>query len=100
MRQIRLKKRTEKKMKWAVNAYREWRDERLKSYEYDYAIFMSNLDDLKCLEKEKFEYSMIRFIAEVTKSKGEGPYPGRTLYQLCTSIQKYLNVKKIPLEIS
>ena len=38
---------------------------------------------------------MIRFIPEVTKKTGEA-YPGRTLYQLCSSIQKYLNVNKIP----
>ena len=42
---------------------------------------------------------MIRFIPEVTKVNGEGLYPGKTLYQLCTSIQKYLNINKIPWKL-
>ena len=99
LRQIQLKKRTEKKMKWAVKAYQEWRNERLQTFTYDYPIFMSNLDDLGSLEKDNFEYSMMRFVPEVTKSKGKGAYPGRTLYQLCTSIQKYLNINRIPWKL-
>ena len=97
--QIRLKNRTEKKMYWGVNAYNEWCDDRLKNYNYDYPIYMAHLRKLETLEKENFEYAMVRFIPEVTKSKGDGPYPGQTLYQLCTSIQKYLNVNKIPWKI-
>ena len=31
----------------------------------------------------------------MTKSKGEGLYPGKTLYQMIVAIQKYLNVNKI-----
>ena len=99
LKQIRLKKRSEKKMYWGVNAYNEWREERLRTFNYDYAIYMADLKNLETLEKENFEYAMVRFIPEVTKSKGKGPYPGRTLYQLCTSIQKYLNVNKIPWKI-
>ena len=42
---------------------------------------------------------MCYFIPEMTKSKGEGLYPGRTLYQLCMAIQKYLNYNKVPWKI-
>ena len=38
---------------------------------------------------------MCRFIAEVKKKKGEGEFPGRTLYQLCVAIQSYLKKNKI-----
>ena len=38
---------------------------------------------------------MCRFIPEVMKQKGSGPYPGKTLYQLVVTIQKYLNINKI-----
>ena len=96
LKQIHLKKRTEKKMYWGgVNAYNEWRDERLRSYNYDYPIYMADLQNLSTLTKENFQYAMIRFIPEVTKISGDGLYPGRTLYQMCTSIQKYLNINKI-----
>ena len=31
----------------------------------------------------------------MTKTRGEGPYPGKTLYQLIAAIQKHLWVHKI-----
>ena len=99
LQQIQLKKRTEKKMYWGVNAYNEWRDERLRSYNYDYPIYMADLNNLPALTKENLEYAMVRFIPEVTKVNGDGDYPGRTLYQLCTSIQKYLHVNRLPWKI-
>ena len=94
-----MKKRSEKKMYWGVNAYTEWREERLRSFNYDYPIYMADLNNLETLQKDNFEYAMIRFIPEVTKVNGEGLYPGKTLYQLCTSIQKYLNINKIPWKL-
>ena len=60
---------------------------------------MADLNDLPNLTKENFEYAMLGFIPKVTKSKGGGNYPGRTLYQLYTAIQKYLNINKIPWKI-
>ena len=99
LRQTQLKKRTEKKMFWGVNAYVQWREERLKSFNYDYPIFMADLNNLETLEKENLVYALVRFIPEVTKLNGEGVYPGKTLYQMCTSIQKFLNVNNIPWKI-
>ena len=86
-------------MYWGVNAYVQWREERLRTFNYDYAIYMADLNKLETLEKDNFQYAMIRFIPEVTKVNGDGEYPGRTLYQLCTSIQKYLNINNIPWKI-
>ena len=42
-------------------------------------------------------------LAEVTKMKDGSDYPGKTLYQLCVSIQKYLckmvNIERLLKEI-
>ena len=62
-------------------------------------IFYADLDDLPNLKLENFRHAMCFFIPEVTKSKGEGLYPGKTLYQMCMAIQKYLNVNKIPWKV-
>ena len=99
LKKIKLKKRTEAKMNWGVTAYNEWRDDRLYNFNYDVAIYYADLRNLKELTTENFVHAMCRFIPEVTRKKGEGPYPGRTLYQMYTSIQKYLNVNKIPWKI-
>ena len=94
-----LKRRTEAKMNWGVKAYNEWRDERLHNFNYDVGIYYADLRDLANLKLENLRHALCYFIPEVTKSKGEGLYPGHTLYQLCMSIQKYLNVNKIPWKI-
>ena len=67
----------------------------MKIFNYDVAIYFSDLSDLTNLTLENFCHALCYFIPEVTKSKGEGQYPGSTLYQLVVAIQKYLNVNKI-----
>ena len=54
-----------------------------------------NLNDLESLTKENLQHALCRFIPEATKSRGEGPYPGATLYQMIVAIQKYLFVNKL-----
>ena len=98
LKQIKLKKRSEKKMYWGVTTYNDWRNAHFQTFNYDYSIYMADINNVDQLDKDNFEYSMIRFIPEVTKKTGEA-YPGRTLYQLCSSIQKYLNVNKIPWKL-
>ena len=89
-------KRSFSKLQWGVRAYREWREYRLESEDgYDEIIFRVNLDDLSMLTKEDLEYSLCRFVPEVRKKKGEGDFPGKTLYQLCSAIQSYLKKNKI-----
>ena len=95
LKKIRLKKRTEAKMNWGVKSYNAWREQRLIDFNYDPGIFFADLNDLANLNKENFEHAMCRFIPEVTKSRGEGLYPAKTLYQLVVAIQKFLNVNKI-----
>ena len=99
LKQVTMKKRSESKMNWAVKAYNEWHDTRLHNFNYDVGIYYADLNDLPNLTLENFRHAMCYFIPEVTKSKGEGLYPGRTLYQMCVAIQKYLNVNKIAWKI-
>ena len=68
-------------MYWGVNAYNEWCNEQLRTFNYDYAIYMVDLNNLQTLEKETLEYALVHFIPEVTKVNGDGAYPGHTLYQ-------------------
>ena len=95
LKKLKLKKRTEAKMNWGIRAYNDWREQRLVNFKYDVGIFYADLKDLESLTKENFQHNMCRFIPEVTKSHGNGPYPGKTLYQLVIAIQKYLNINKI-----
>ena len=93
--QIMLKKKTEAKLNWAVNTYTEWRNDRLYNFNYNVGIYYGNLKKLEELIKENLEHALCRFIPEVTKVKGDGPYPGKTLYQMIVAIQKYLNINKL-----
>ena len=96
LKKEQIPKRSFSKLKWGVRAYREMREHRLgNEHGYDDVIFQSNIDKLHELVKDKFEYSMCRFVAEVRKKKGKGQFPGRTLYQLCVAIQSYLKKNKI-----
>lgn len=95
LKKVNLKKRTEAKINWAVTAFNEWHEERLTNFNYNVAIYECNLNELETLTKENLNHAMCRFIPEVNRKKGDGLHPGRTLYQLVTSIQKYLHVNKL-----
>ena len=95
LKQIQLKKKTESKVKWAVRAYIDWRNDRLKNFKYDVGIYEADLENLATLTKENLLHALCHFVPEVTKVKGEGLFPGHTLYQMVSAIQKYLVVNKI-----
>ena len=44
---------------------------------------------------KNFQHAMCRFVPEMTKVKGDGPFPGKTVYQMVVAIQKYLHINKI-----
>ena len=48
------------------------------------------LNDIPKLTKENLEFALCRFVCEVRKSKEDGEYPGRTLYQMISAIQNHL----------
>ena len=95
LKQVKLKKNSEAKVDWAVSAYIDWRDEHLTNFHYDAPIYFANLLELETLEKNNLNHALCRFIPEVTRKRGEGPYPGATLYQMIVAIQRYLFVNKI-----
>ena len=99
LKRIKLKPKTEAKVNWGVNAYNEWRNYRLETFNYDVAIYYADLCNLEELTKANLNSALCRFTPEVTKQKGDGPYPGRTLYQMICAIQKHLNVNKLPWKL-
>ena len=88
-----LKRRTFNKMQWAVKAFTEWRSQRLASNSDNVQcdIFHANLHDTSVLTKQQFKNSMCMFIPEVTKIHDGSDYPGKALYEMVTSIQKFLH---------
>ena len=95
LKQVKLKKKSDVKVDWAVSAYIDWRNDRLEKFQYDPAIYYVDLLDLENLTKENLSHALCHFIPEVTRKRGDGPYPGATLYQLVVAIQHYLFVNKI-----
>ena len=100
LKQIKLKKKSEAKIDWAVNCYIEWRAERLDKFQYDPAIYFADLSNLETIEKANLSHALCRFIPEVTKKRGEEAYPGATLCQMIVAIQRFLVVNKIKLKLS
>ena len=91
-----LKKHTYSKMQWGVGAYNQWRQQRLSDVvNYDVMILEVNLEDLRSLSKRALCHSLCRFIPKVTKVCDGTDYPGKTLYEMITSIQKFLHQNKI-----
>ena len=81
-------------MNWEVNCYNKWHEVRLKE-NFDPIIEKCDLQKLDNFTKSELEHTLSCFIPEVTKSKGEGPYPGKTLYEMIVSIQKHLTVNNL-----
>ena len=87
-----IKKRTFSKMQWGVRAYCDWRSQRLSDViNFDVKIDEADLLNVQKLCPNAFIHSMCRFIPEVTKVRDGSDYPGKTLYEMVTCIQKYLH---------
>ena len=94
MMEVTYRDRTEAKMRWAVELYKDWREMRLDHVDYENEIFDADIDNPN-LGKSDFEFALCRFICEVKKAKDQGDYPGHTLYQIVCSILNYLCKKNI-----
>ena len=95
MMEINYQECTEAKIRWAVKCYNDWRQMRLDRVDYDDEILESDLNDVKNLKKDSFEFALCRFICEVRKSRSDGEYPAKTLYQLSCALQNYLRKNEI-----
>ena len=64
---------------WAVRAYQEWRESRLGESEMiDAIIEQTDLYNVLSLKQENLQYSLCRFIPEVTKVKDGTDYHAKT----------------------
>ena len=95
MMELNFQRRTETKIKWAIQCYCDWRDVKLDTEDCPSEILYADLCDTATLTKENLEFALCRFIVEVKKSR----YPGRTLYQMACAIQSHLRKKKISCKI-
>ena len=80
---------SQRKIKWAVNLYCEWRRNRIGKAFCPNQIINSNLDLLFQLTQVDLAYSLCRFIREVKKLDGSD-YPPNTLREMIVMIQMYL----------
>ena len=94
LKQMQVKPNTMSNVNWAVSSYNRWRNERLYSNEYDYGIYAADINQPDKLQKDNLVHALCYFIPEITKVSGEA-YPGKTLYQLIVSLQKYLETKRL-----
>ena len=58
LKQVQLKKKTEAKLNWAVTAYVEWRNEHLRTFHYDPAIYFADLTKLDTLEQANLQHAL------------------------------------------
>lgn len=88
-------KRTDEKVKWAVNRYTAWWEQRTtsKTTTCDRRIRHSRLQYCDELKREYVCYALKRFLTEVRKKNNEGDYPGKTLYELIIMLQFQLEGK-------
>ena len=95
MMEFSFEARSEAKIKWAVRAFRDWRNVKLDSEECEEDILFSDIDEPSCLSKDRFEVALCRFIVEVKKYKEDEDYPGRTLYHMACALQNHLKKHNI-----
>ena len=62
MMELTYEVRSEAKIKWAVKAYRDWREMKLDDTECEEEIIFSDIDEVSMLTKERFEIALCRFI--------------------------------------
>ncbi len=77
----------DKKLRWAVNMYESWRDQRNRVP--DYCPITASLSDMSTVNKTNLSYGMVHFLSEVLKVNSE-EFPAKTLYEITVCIQMYM----------
>ena len=75
---------TNKKIRWVVKMYNEWRSYRNSQPNLDNIVM--DFDDVSSITKESLVFVMCRFLTEVKKLDGS-EFPGRTLYDILICVQ-------------
>ena len=81
---------SQKKMKWAVNMYSEWRRNRLANGMCPQQLIDCNLDLLGSFHQSQLSFALSRFIVEVRRLDGK-EYPPNTLREIIVCIQMFLH---------
>ena len=77
---------TEKKIKWAVKMYHDWRSFR---HENGFENIACDLDEKDTITYENLVFALVRFLTEVKKVDGSD-FPGKTLYEILICLQFHL----------
>ena len=64
------------KIRWAVNAFKEWQQTETAKYSPDISPIVVDIDDMT---KDELNYSISRLICEATKVDGS-EYPSETIH--------------------
>ncbi len=83
-------KNMEQKILWAVNLYKMWWFQRVRSPDCDPRIRWCNIDERQTLNLSNLCVALCHFITEI-KHKDGTDYPGQTLYQITIMLQLYLD---------
>ena len=76
-----------------MKVFDEWKKQRNDAVlEQDYSGEPVIQQDIDEMSDEMLDFTLARFVAEVRKEDGQ-EYPGKTLYEILSSIQMYLRVQ-------
>jgi hypothetical protein len=83
-------KKTRDNNAWAVSVWRDWADHRNQQPETAFEVgFPIALDVAKITDLQMLDYWLQRFVVEIRR-KDKKPYPGETLVQICSALQRHL----------
>ena len=82
-----------RKWAWILKVFEEWKKKRNEAVlREDYSGEPVIQEDIDEMSDELLDFALARFVAEVRKKDGQ-EYPGKTLYEILSSIQMYLRVQ-------
>ena len=82
-----------RKWAWFLKVFEEWKKQRNEAVlKQDYSGEPVIQQDIDEMSDEMLGFTLARFVAEVRKEDGQ-EYPGKTLYEILSSIQMYLRVQ-------
>ena len=87
-------KESQRKIKWAVNLYSQWRLNRIGRAFCPNQIINANLDNLNSFSQVDLAFSLSHFIREIKKLDGN-EYPPNTLREMIITIQMFLHSNSI-----
>ena len=76
-----------------MKVFEEWKKQRNEAVlKEDYSSEPVIQEDIDEMSDEMLDFTLARFVAEVRKEDGQ-EYPGKTLYEILSSIEMYLRVQ-------